>query len=206
MTTNDTCTAVNEALPWFVNGSLAEGECRGIRRHLESCEACRAEAELLAGLKDVFPRVPSGDTGEDRVAAEHFMQRVGMVQRQRDRRRFVLAASVLLAVATLGGSMFTAYLLAPRFQTVTTPAQEGVTSVDVLVRFREGSRLENLQQIMKRHGAEVRRAQDAGGWLLLSVPVPAGEKADTLVDALRHERSVEAVRLASEGPGDDEKR
>jgi hypothetical protein len=37
-----TCDESMERLPWFLNGTLEEGEHDEVRRHLATCEACRA--------------------------------------------------------------------------------------------------------------------------------------------------------------------
>lgn len=37
-----TCDEAIQLLPWLLNGTLEEGERREVRRHLETCEGCRA--------------------------------------------------------------------------------------------------------------------------------------------------------------------
>lgn len=54
-------------LPWYVNGTLDEGERNRIRRHLEECAECRDDAEMLADVQRAVrngspaPLVPSPD-------------------------------------------------------------------------------------------------------------------------------------------------
>lgn len=54
------CRNVAELLPWLVNGSLDEGERRGLEDHLASCETCLHELAETAELWNVVTRhVPS---------------------------------------------------------------------------------------------------------------------------------------------------
>lgn len=39
------CRSTSERLPWYLTGSLPDGERESIRGHLEGCAACRAELE-----------------------------------------------------------------------------------------------------------------------------------------------------------------
>lgn len=46
-----TCDDAIELLPWWVNGTLEEGESREVRRHLQECERCR---EALAETREAW--------------------------------------------------------------------------------------------------------------------------------------------------------
>jgi hypothetical protein len=48
------CDAVSERLPWLHAGSLAPEEAAEVRRHLETCAACRAELEETRRAARVF--------------------------------------------------------------------------------------------------------------------------------------------------------
>ena len=47
------CRKVKKNLVLFLDGELSSPEAEGVRNHLESCEACREEAQLLASTLDV---------------------------------------------------------------------------------------------------------------------------------------------------------
>jgi anti-sigma factor RsiW len=44
--------AIAAALPWYINGTLRSAECDQVAEHLQHCDACRAELELLLKLSE----------------------------------------------------------------------------------------------------------------------------------------------------------
>lgn len=111
------CREWRQRLGAYVLGQLPEDERAATRAHMEGCAACRAEAESLAPLAELLPRVnparlartpvPPAGLG-DRIAA-----RIGREGRLRRRRRLAMGlsgaaaaaatAAVLLAVVLSSG-------------------------------------------------------------------------------------------------------
>lgn len=54
------CEPVREALPDFVAGRLSTADASSVQSHLDRCEECRAETELVAHLFVGRPAVPAG--------------------------------------------------------------------------------------------------------------------------------------------------
>lgn len=195
MNTNRDCEMIQEALPWFVNGTLPEGQRQDLRGHLESCDTCRAEAEWLAQLRREMPdRLENVEPDRDKLAVDRLMTKVADSRGRQERRRILMAASVLLAMATLVGSMLTSYLLEPRFQVVTDAVDTGNT-VQLQMRFAPEARLDSLRSVMERTGATVSAGPDAQGWVTLHVPLRHSNDPDELVEQLRADPQVQAVRL-----------
>lgn len=54
------CETARELLPGYVGDALDKGARADVARHLEACDDCRSEAELLALLSAGAPPVPAG--------------------------------------------------------------------------------------------------------------------------------------------------
>lgn len=193
MNSHADCTRIQEALPWYVNGTAAAAQRMEVRTHLQHCEDCAAELEWLATIRNEMPVIANGREvsarGEE-GAFDQLMERIGHDRRKRDRWLLLAAASVLLAVTTLLGSLLTTYLVEPRFQTVTdavTPAQD---VVQVEVRFAPEAQLASLRSVMERTAAEVRKGPDADGWILLEVPLHEEQVAADVLAALKSDEQV----------------
>lgn len=195
MTHDHECEEVQEALPWFVNGSMPDGERGPVRRHLESCDACRSDAEWLARLKQEMPeRISNIPLDRDARALESLLSRVEDSQQRRQQWKLLAAASVLLAVATLVGSLLTTQLLEPRFETVTDPVITDAGSVVVQLRFSPEARIASLREILEETGATVNRGPDAEGWVTLEIPLATPGDEQDMLDKLEADPQVIAVR------------
>ncbi len=95
-----------ELLPWYVNGTLGDGERELVRRELLSSLTCRKEFERLRNLQQAMQR-EDGETVATERAFELLMARIegcadSQPERRRDIRRplawpFVAQAALLLA-------------------------------------------------------------------------------------------------------------
>lgn len=45
-----------ELLPWYVNGTLSDAECKAMEQHLQSCDNCQEDFPLLSGVKVAMRR------------------------------------------------------------------------------------------------------------------------------------------------------
>ncbi len=64
------CEAVRDLLPDAEAGRLDAGVDGALRRHLEACESCRAEAEIVAALEAGAPAVTAALATRVRAALE----------------------------------------------------------------------------------------------------------------------------------------
>lgn len=58
--TNPRCEQARDSIPDFVAGRLASAEAAVVQTHLDGCDECRAEAELVDLLFTTRPAVPDG--------------------------------------------------------------------------------------------------------------------------------------------------
>ncbi|HKI75123.1 MAG TPA: zf-HC2 domain-containing protein, partial [Pseudomonadales bacterium] len=65
---------VQELLPWFVNGSLNEGEQSMVDTHLEECGECRVTVQELVGLSAKFSSPDQFDERWRKDASNDFMK------------------------------------------------------------------------------------------------------------------------------------
>jgi len=101
-----TCEALRERLGLLADGSLDPGEERPLREHLEACEACRCEEELMRRTMDALGSlgsvpVPEGFRRDlrDRLHEEAVL----LPARRAFRRNLALAASVALCAGLVLG-------------------------------------------------------------------------------------------------------
>lgn len=194
------CDTIQEILPWYVNQTLAAEERLAVRTHLRDCSSCVAEAEWLAQVQSGMhqPASPgskisaaqTNDAEKTNASFEHLHSRVASERKRRDRWQMLAAASVLLAVATLVGSMFTSYLLEPRFRTVTdttVPANEYFT---LEVRFSSQAPLASLREVMQATDAILVDGPDASGRVILELPVKPGSSRAQVLQELRADPAV----------------
>ena len=45
------CENIHQQLNWYLDGELAVEEKQGVEQHLDDCEACRQQMQLLSKMK-----------------------------------------------------------------------------------------------------------------------------------------------------------
>ncbi len=119
------CSECQELLVVYGEGLLDRQKEQGVARHLQSCRACRAEADVLSELRDRLVRDADALAGKpldvqvmDRIFREqtHKLRRVAMIRKYRGRLSVGAAAAAtiiaaVLAVTLLYRSVPTAYAL-----------------------------------------------------------------------------------------------
>lgn len=110
----------SELLPWYVNDTLEEHERQRVRVHLESCEDCRQDLELLSQLRNAVrtespsPLVPEPRGDELLAALDRGERQDGL----RHRRQWLAAAAA--AVLAVGTALI---MVAPWVSSPDTPTQ-----------------------------------------------------------------------------------
>jgi anti-sigma factor RsiW len=101
--TADPCRAWRERIGALVLGQLPGDEAAATRAHLEGCNACRREAELLAPLADLLARADPVQIFEEPAPppdlAPRITRRIAAERRQRRRRRFRIAVPATAVAA-----------------------------------------------------------------------------------------------------------
>ncbi len=130
----------SELLPWYINGSLRDDERSSVDEHIQDCEQCKADCELLHELntsvndETIAPIVPQPDVERlfakidgtsNTVHANATMLRRSLVAG-------LIAASFIVAAIVWRGQEVDN--LPARFETAT--ASSSATSFDYVLRIR----------------------------------------------------------------------
>ena len=181
------------AIPWLVNGTLADDEVRRVRAHAGGCPACAAEIDAQRRLRDavasIDARAPSGaDVRADPAprtvpvaGVESVAGRVGDVSDALDRTSAARRA-IGFGIAAAGALLVVAVLVSPatRYRTLTDPAPRD--AAEVRVRPAPGA-----------DAAAVRTALEAVGATDVAAPSPSGLVRATLPEGDGGE-ALEALR------------
>ncbi len=179
-------------MPWYVNGSLSEAECRRVRDHLYSCVVCRGELNFQ---KDVARVVNREDVDQEAVS-HHFSELRQQINQTGhgstahpagsrgafpvagwfDHRRFsrvpVAAAAAAVMVVGLGVSLFllpegrVADPASGDYQTLSSPAAVPARVADELfIAFQQGTPDSSMAELLLQYGMEpVSRSADQRLW------------------------------------------
>ncbi|MBD8879979.1 zf-HC2 domain-containing protein [Rhodanobacter sp. 7MK24] len=170
-------------LPWWVNGTLADGDRAQVERHLAECATCRREAAWLRALQEEYP-------GDESVAfnAPRVMRRLRRrittgasvmpippvsVWRQRGRRLAWLAAAEAVLILGLGAVAFR-----QQHATYHTLGAPSVRASVLVVAFDPRISEARLRQLLRAGDARIVDGPTAAGAYLLRVP-------DAHIDAAR---------------------
>ncbi len=206
-------------LPWYAAGSLADAEAQRVQQHLRDCPACRAELAWQRRLIEAAAPLPAG-LDQERALARLMPQLEpappplaqpvakpspavrspfrfasalpDWLRGNGDWRGWAIplqaAVIVVLAVQLLPGG-------APQNYQALGSAPAAVP--DVLVVFRAGASVQDMQRLLQGSGAQLVGGPTAtGAWLLDVEP----ERRAAVLQALRADPAVElAEALAAEG-------
>jgi anti-sigma factor RsiW len=214
-----------ERLPWFVAGTLGDGEAAEVRRHLESCVACRAEFDDCRDLADRVAREAASAPVAHPARLTRLLAR--LEADDRDRRhldearrapgrlrlwlrrtprgaRWVLAgqAAALAVLALLLGRSGGPEVAPPgdAFRTLSA-AREAVPARRVRVVFAPETPEREIRALLLGLRAElVAGPSSLGAYTLALEPASAGEPGDAELVLLRADPR---VRLAEPIGGDD---
>jgi anti-sigma factor RsiW len=198
--------AASELLPWFVSGTLADGERRAVEAHLAVCAECRDEELRCREIRQAVR--------EARVApSPHPAQLARLVARIDEleqepaegplRALFAAPLSVRLVLAAQLAAMLAlvAYIVWPvgpvPYRTLSDPAPAGVpaaTALEVRVVFAPEASEAEIRQLLLELGAQVSGGPSPLG--AYTVSLPAGAGAEPLPVVLAHLRGHPRVLFA----------
>jgi hypothetical protein len=134
----------SELLPWYVNETLEDHELERVHVHLESCEDCQQDLELLSRLQNAVrteslsPLVPAPRDDELLAALDRSGQRDGL------RHRWQWLAAAAAAILAVGAAVI---MMAPsvspsdaptRFETATSSPTINAINFVVELKFESG--------------------------------------------------------------------
>jgi anti-sigma factor RsiW len=198
--------AACELLPWFVSGTLEEGERRAVEAHLASCAECREEERRCRETREAVR--------EGRVApSPHPAQLARLVARIDDleeepaegplRALFAAPLSVRLVLAAQLAAMLAlvAYIFWPvspvAYRTLAdapTSAAAAAPSPEVRVVFAPEATEAEIRHLLLEVGAHLSGGPSPLGAYTLALP--AGGGAEPLPVVLAHLRAHPRVRFA----------
>lgn len=195
-----------DLLPWYVNGTLPDGERRRVEEHLSRCSRCQEELAACRGIGEAVSRQ------EEVAPAPHPAQLARLMARIDEEEnvlrglralfaatpravRFALAAQ-LAAVLLLAGALLWRPEPAPEplFQTLSSPAPESETGPAARLRivFAEGTTEKEIREVLLKVRGQVVGGPSSFG--VYTVEVPASP--DPIESVLAHLRSQKGVSLA----------
>lgn len=184
--------AVDELLPWYVNGTLSAGEHARVRRHLDECGTCRDNVMLLSRVESVVSRpmaTPILPSRRPEVLLEK-IDRLERTGRWLGRMPAVVAASLAVAAAALAIAAAT-LLLESRdpaiYETVTSEPQHGTMDYVVSLEFEADTGWEERQRVLRELAARDVRLDETSGLYELKLTLTAS----TLAELERFTRAME---------------
>jgi len=198
---------LQDALPWYANGSLPEAEAARLQEHLRSCAACREDLAWQRKLLETEGPLPAG-LDPDRALAR-LMPRLD-------------AAPVQAAAPQRGPGQWLRALLAPgRWQLAAMAAQLAVIAVlavqllpretpssyqalgrgqastpDLLVVFKADARVQDVQRLLQANGARIVGGPTVAGAYMLDVDA---DRQAALLAALRADPAVDLAENLTPG-------
>ena len=172
--------AVNERLPWFVNGTLPEDEYRQVEAHLDSCAACREDLAASRELSDVIrsdQAIPIPPT----VTADDVLRRAGKLRAPRRTIdwRMAAAAAAMAIAAALAYTMLVPQE-PPNQQFTTVTGSPGVATVSYVfeLHFAASAGEADRRRILNEIGGSARAIDAVEGVYQLTLDLPPQALAD----------------------------
>jgi anti-sigma factor RsiW len=128
--------AVNERLPWYVNGTLAEDERAEVAAHLEACAVCREDLLLCEEMARAV-RSDGAVPIPPATSAEALLERAGGRGRRRLGPDWRMVAAIAIVSVTAAMTYFQVNRdEAPNQRFTTTTGQTSVATVDYVFQLR----------------------------------------------------------------------
>lgn len=199
--------ALQDLLPWYASGALDREEAERVQEHLPHCAACRKELAWQRKLLETEGPLPAGLDPERALA--RMMPRLdaapapapgapGLAGRLRawldgaGWQAWALGAQFAV-IAVLAGVQLLPRAEAPAYRAL---GRGAAATPDLLVVFRPGARLQDVQRILRANGAQIVGGPTVtGAYMLEAEPGRQGR----LLAALRDDPDVETVESLTAG-------
>jgi len=137
----------DELLPWYVNGTLANGERQDVETHLQSCERCRQEVAWLQNLRTQVKDDTAGSPGE---LGLHRLLREAKAQKSAARQWWRPALAAAAVVIVIQSAVLINFLNRPAAITpLGGPAAEGVV---LQVKFAPNATEAQIRELLQKTG------------------------------------------------------
>jgi hypothetical protein len=192
---------VDRLLPWFVNKTLDDDERDRVRRHLETCDACRASVSLLSTVRDrvlhdtATPIIP-------RPRTDRLLETIDAHARKARRTRTLV---IFASAASVAAALVLVNLLLPdrgqavpepaRYETTTSPVQRASMNYVLDVQFEAGVPPAARERVLD--GLQAKEISPAGsdGVYRITVNLPASS-LEELEGYARELESLSEIRTA----------
>lgn len=186
---------IDRLLPWFVNNTLDGGERDRVRRHLDSCDACRESVSLLSTVQESV-RYQTATPMVPRLQTDRLLERID-AHVSKGRRRRTMA--IFTSAASVAAALVLVKLLLPDpeqtvtepalYETTISPAERSSMNYVLEVQFEAGVPPAAEQRVLD--GLRVKDARPAGspGTYRITINLPAS----SLEELERFTRELESV-------------
>lgn len=199
-------TAVEQLLPWYVNGTLTPREHAQVRRHLEVCEACRGGVDLLSRMQSAV-RHPETSPIVPAPRPERLLE---AIDGRASRGRRLRLAGAVAGVAMLAVGTFVAGLVvsgrdgappAPAaYRTLTSDSSPAAMDYVLDLRFESGLEAADRDRVLDSLAAKQVDPGAPNGWYRVTVSLPAAslqevEQFTRHIESMPEVRSVRVVAM-----------
>jgi hypothetical protein len=197
---------IDGLLPWFVNNTLAPDEHSQVLRHLDRCEACRANVSLFSAVQSTMhhatatPMVPPPRT-------DRLLEAINRAAKEHMRPWPLIVASL---AASLAAALLVATLLLPDRQDTATPPElyETATSTPreasmdyvINLQFEPGIPPRVRERVLRGLDARDINQGETSGTYRITVNLPAAsleelQRYTSDIESLAEIKSVSVVAL-----------
>lgn len=206
--------ALQDLLPWYASGALDETEAAQVQRHLRDCAACRADLAWQRKLLETEAPPPAGLDPERALARlmPQLEARSPATPAAAPPRAAGVPGGRLRAWLKAGGgwqgwalgaqfaaiAVLASLLLLPRaeLQTYQALGRGAAATPDLLVVFKPAARLEQVQNLLQAHSAQIVGGPTVTGAYMLEVE---HSRQAQLLSALRADPAVELAESLTAG-------
>jgi len=188
---------VQELLPWYVNGRLAEAEKRAVEEYLVDHADAREDLEFLTTVRNTLQQRTVQSPGE--LGLKRLQRRIAQDRKATQKRHWwrpALAVAALVVVLVQGGLLVSLWRGAETtYQPAGGPSEIGAV---IQVQFFEGATERQIREVVQSASGTIVSGPGALGIYRVRIEAlpDEAEKIDAVVEKLRDYKNV--VRHVSE--------
>ena len=177
--THETCW---ELLPWMANGRLDAEIQESVSGHVEQCGACRAELQIMRGVRDAV-RAERAEDPSPVPSAAGFQRVLAEIDRSEEAAQSKASSSLRglwwAAAAILVVAMLMAWQRPVPYRTLSAPQEAIVAGPKVRVLFTSDTSTEVLQEVLGRVQGRIVDGPNSVGAYVVALP-PESEMSEVL--------------------------